>query len=172
MERPLFHASSPTSQTGFTLLEAVISLVLVGLIAGGTLILAGYSAQMLSMGQKTTLTIPQIAAGLNTVEAILKNTPLPVTETSGVYTAYSSTSNAYTPLSLQLKNKQLLLNTVVLLNNVSNFSIQETSNSEWKGFTDMHRYTVTISIGIDDVSNPLDFSFSVMSCAHKKEALL
>lgn len=172
MERQLFRASFPTRQSGFTLLEAVISLVLVGLIAAGAISLAGYSAQILNMGQKTTMTLPQIAAGLNTVETILKYTPLPVTETSDVYTAYSSTNNTYTPVTLQLKDRQLLLNSVVLLNNVLAFSVQETSNSDWKGFTDMHRYTVNLSVRIDDVSTPINFSFTVMSSAHKKEALL
>ena len=117
--------------SGFTLIEIIICLVLLGLLSGGVFSVLGYAARMTENAKQLALQLPQIDAALAVMHHALAHSPTAIRHTD---TKWSYTRPDYTPESLVLEGTNLLIKhgdtQSLLLEQVKTFSItqQDTSN--------------------------------------------
>ena len=115
---------------GFTLIEIIICLVLLGLLSGGVFSVLGYAARMTENAKQLALQLPQIDAALAVMHHALAHSPTAISHTD---TKWSYTRPDYTPESLVLEGTKLVIvngdTRSLLLDQVKDFSIiQNTSN--------------------------------------------
>jgi prepilin-type N-terminal cleavage/methylation domain-containing protein len=115
---------------GFTLIEIIICLVLLGLLSGGVFSVLGYAARMTENAKQLALQLPQIDAALAVMHHALAHSPTVIQQNG---TKWSYTRPDYTPESLVVEGTNLFIEhggkSSLLLEQVKAFSITQNESN-------------------------------------------
>jgi prepilin-type N-terminal cleavage/methylation domain-containing protein len=109
---------------GFTLLEIIVCLVLLGMISVGVFSVLGYTARITESAKQLALQLPQVDAALAVLHHALASSPTPVSPTSN---GCSYTRPDYSQESMQLDGTKLYIvhggEKTLLLDQVQSFNV-------------------------------------------------
>ena len=160
----MWSAVSKTNSRGFTLLEIIVSLVILGFV--GASIGSGlvYSVQLYRSSQVMDTVMPQVDAAFNVVRKVVQSAQKITRRNQNNGTAIVVGSKGQI---LKKENNQLTLDGKLLLDNVSNFDVSQ--HSAFDSFSSEAKVQHVL-ITLDLADSPKDIEFDVYNSQFEEGA--